>query len=340
MALIINNKELVDSHEYIELNLNSRTFSSLNNYVVSVAGDNNSQKLTFKFKNQYDNIPLIGTACLLIYYTDWLDDDDPPKPSSGIVNLPMVENEEEGYITAEWVLNKNQTYRDGNCNFGIMFYLPTDEEFYFATDENGNLINNIETIIPQYDNGKVMILEQDELKEYEYYSLNTLTSSFTIVPSALSNQENFNAGTVYDNLITITDSRLDPESENPVQNKTLFELLTVPNTIKKTERENELVITDGVNAKYPLIVNVAQVITNILIDLSTITITENNSGQTAKVNVDGSVNGLYAIGGNINLTMSPHNDVCSLSATYRRSIVTELLSQKSILANSNLEEVI
>ena len=251
MALIINNKELVDSHEYIELNLNNRTFSSLNKYVVSVAGDNNSQKLTFKFKNEYDGIPLIGTSCLLLYYTSWLDDDEPPKPSSGIINLPMIENEEEGYITAEWVLTKDQTYRDGSCTFSIMFYLPINENFYST--------NNIETIVPVYDDGKIRVKEDGDLTEYEYYSLNMLPSSFTIIPSIFAKQENFIGNTVYDDLIMEVDSKLNPESRNPVENKTLFDLLTVEATSVKNASQNELVITNGIDSTYPLEIKVKQV---------------------------------------------------------------------------------
>ena len=254
------------------------------------------------------------------------------------------------------------------------------------------------------------------------------------------------------------DTSLSPDSENPVQNKTLFELLTVPNTANKKPRETELIITDGINAEYPLIVNVAQTVTDYeigknkmsyqtlsngwlqntgidiivpvgteaifsfdikgnresfgemdlltsgewsfelvveqvpilhasgdryyieiknhdreihyiahgfknwsdtetyldncalrfdgsteyvayerkpkLYDLTEVTVTETNSGQTAKVNADGSVNGLYAMGGNINLIMSPHNDVCSLSATYRRNIIAEMEALRTQLASA------
>ena len=256
----------------------------------------------------------------------------------------------------------------------------------------------------------------------------------------------------------LVDSLLLPDSENPVQNKTLFEILTVPNTAKKTSKENELIITDGINAQYPLIVNVAQTeisyeigankinyktisngwlqntgidiiipvgkeailsfdimgnresfgtmdlltsgewsfepeleqvpilhaggdryyieikghnreihyiahgFTNWsdtetyldncalrfdgsteyeaytqtpkLYDLTEVTVTETNSGQTAKANADGTVNGLYAMGENINLVISNYNDVCELSATYRRSIVNELIALKTLLISS------
>ena len=199
MPIIINsdtNLTYLDQHEPIRLNLVTREFDNFKDYIVSVAGDNNSQIITFQFPREYDGIDLYGTACFLTFSTSWFDDDDPPKHSSGIINLPIIptttiiNGEETMVLQSDWVLTKAQTYRSGICKFGVTFYLPQDESLTVNKD-------TLETLIPVYDEGQIKIKEGNELKEYNYYSINSKASSFSIAPSVFSEEESYIAETVY-----------------------------------------------------------------------------------------------------------------------------------------------
>lgn len=193
------NQAFSDDHSIIKLDLNTRSFDGPSGYSVSVAGDNNSQMLTFKTQAEFDGVPLIGTSAILTYWTSWTDDDNPPKHSKGQIDLTssIIEISESNEIQFSWVLDNKQTYKPGYCMFMISFVLVDDENFYYDYD--------ITTITPRLFNGvwqfEATRLDngEREIVDVNYYSLSSSSGQFNIIDPGI--------GEGYNNII------LDPESE-------------------------------------------------------------------------------------------------------------------------------
>ena len=150
MALVINPDEnvtisqgdYVDQHSPIELDLETRTFSSFvangTPYVVAIAGDRNSQKITINTPVEYDGIDLYGTTCYLAWETTWKDDEG--KVSKGVIDLgtaKYLQNGEEvdwSEVTPSvtdrlqfyWWIDEKQAARPGDCLFKMLFVLSDD----------------------------------------------------------------------------------------------------------------------------------------------------------------------------------------------------------------------
>lgn len=196
MAIITTNTEITinsDSfqnkeHPIITLELTNRTFDGPNGYTVAIAGDSNSQMLTFQTPIEYDNIDLYGTFCILTYWTSWVDDSG--KNSKGYIVLDgeeSVNQNGENCLEYNWLLGLEQTARAGICKYTLTFYLPLDENFYyeygieikegmsFVKDGNGKwqFVYNPESN-DKNQNGTIDIIE------YPYYALSSNSGQFNI----------------------------------------------------------------------------------------------------------------------------------------------------------------
>lgn len=178
-----NSNWFQDEHNIVELELKQRqfVFTDTEPYIMAITGDNKSQIITFKTPREYDHIDLYGTFCILTYWTSWTDDDG--KNSKGYIILTEKEFNDEN-IFYEWVLDLNQTARQGICKFTLTFYLPLEDEenetFYEKYNNylSDNTVFNLEFI---NDNNVWKIRDDDKIIEYPYYSLSSNSGQFTVV---------------------------------------------------------------------------------------------------------------------------------------------------------------
>lgn len=190
MPLIIKNMDnYEDSHNLVKLNFDSREFNGPTDYIVAVAGDNNSQLITFETDLQYDGIDLLGTWCVVTYYTSWLDDATEPKPSKGQLVLSPTESE-NNTLHYTWLLNLAQTAKPGFCMFQLSFVMPLEGSEIYSEDDW------YIKYTPMLVNGEWVVTKQEDIENTEentknidtikpYYSWSSLSHTFEIVDSGI-----------------------------------------------------------------------------------------------------------------------------------------------------------
>lgn len=125
-----NGTVLDDNQDVILLNADTREFNGPLGYTVAVAGDSNSQILTFKVPAEIDGVDLGGTTAYLEYYTSWVDSNN--EHSWGTIDLSdtaqeIIENGTTKYYLFSWLLDLRQTAYPGPVKFDLKFSLVLED---------------------------------------------------------------------------------------------------------------------------------------------------------------------------------------------------------------------
>lgn len=142
MAIIsknVSNYQYTDQHKPIQIDWTSRNFKFLDDYVVSVNKDLNSQLLEFECDNSYDGVDLYGTNVYINYLTDWTLDGK--NYSQGSILLDNSREEPtDNILRIQWILDHLQTYRAGEIQFALTFQMEQefDSQYYVSWKDSSN----------------------------------------------------------------------------------------------------------------------------------------------------------------------------------------------------------